>query len=452
GQEFGAFRWGYTSDPPLPGLTDRPLVTRDLLPLGSAPAMDLLYAFDDRFQDGTAEAASVAAIARLFAADTIWLPNDVAFDRYRTPRPELTAALFAATGADSGLGDAIGVGTPQPNTPVLAMVDEDSLSNPSIGQPLAPVELITVTDPVPIVRAKSEVVMLAGSGDGVVDAERWLYWSGTKKLLRYTADASVTADDIAAADRVIVTDSNRDRAHHWHSSQDVWGFTEDGADGQGVLVDSTDDERIPVFSPDEPADRTAADQRGGTRAAASAYGEPFAYRPESRAAMAVDGDLATAWVVADRWNPVGEFITVEADDAFPTVTLVQPHDARNRWITAVTMTTGGDTGADVGAGGEPFTVALDASSHTPQGQVITLPRPSASVTITIAAIEHHPAASLAGLDAVGFAEVTTAAGPSEEVVRVPSNVLPAVGADQPLDVVLTRLRTRATNRWRADPE
>ena len=36
GAEFGAFRWGYTVDPPLPGLTERPLVTRDLLPLGSA--------------------------------------------------------------------------------------------------------------------------------------------------------------------------------------------------------------------------------------------------------------------------------------------------------------------------------------------------------------------------------------------------------------------------------
>ena len=36
GAEFGAFRWGYTVDPPLPGLTERPFVTRDLLPLGSA--------------------------------------------------------------------------------------------------------------------------------------------------------------------------------------------------------------------------------------------------------------------------------------------------------------------------------------------------------------------------------------------------------------------------------
>jgi len=30
GAEFGAFRWGYTVDQPLPGLTEKPLVTRDL--------------------------------------------------------------------------------------------------------------------------------------------------------------------------------------------------------------------------------------------------------------------------------------------------------------------------------------------------------------------------------------------------------------------------------------
>ena len=54
--EFGAFRWGYTVDPPLPGLTDRPLVTRDLLPARAARRRwTSLYALDDRFQAGTVE-------------------------------------------------------------------------------------------------------------------------------------------------------------------------------------------------------------------------------------------------------------------------------------------------------------------------------------------------------------------------------------------------------------
>ena len=95
GSEFGAFRWGYTVDPPLPGLIDRPLVTRDLLPLGSPQAMDLLYALDDRFQSGIVEPASIAPVARLLGADTVWVTGDAAFDRFRTPRPELVHDLFA---------------------------------------------------------------------------------------------------------------------------------------------------------------------------------------------------------------------------------------------------------------------------------------------------------------------------------------------------------------------
>ena len=46
---------------------------RDLLPLGSAGLEDLSYALDDRFQDGVAEPATIAAVARLLGVDTIWL-------------------------------------------------------------------------------------------------------------------------------------------------------------------------------------------------------------------------------------------------------------------------------------------------------------------------------------------------------------------------------------------
>ena len=142
GAEFGAFTWGYTVDPPLPALTNRPVVTRDLLPLGSPAAMDLLDALDDRFQAGSAELASVAPIARLFGADTVWLPGDAAFDRFRTPRPELIAELFAA-GSDD-LGTPATYGDPAVNTPQVPMVDEQSLSEPAIGTAIAPVALVPV--------------------------------------------------------------------------------------------------------------------------------------------------------------------------------------------------------------------------------------------------------------------------------------------------------------------
>ena len=439
GTEFGAFRWGYTVDPPLPGLTTKPLVTRDLLPLGSPAAMDLIYALDDRFQEGTAEVAGLAPIARLLGVDTIWLANDIAFERFRTPRPELTHALFASGAA--GLGSAIAYGTPAVNVPILAMTDEQSISGATVGAALAPVELIPVTDPQPVMRTKTQSVVVAGSGDGLVDAAAAGLLTGNE-LIRYSADIANGATTIADASRVIVTDSNRDRAHQWRSAQDVTGFTEDGSAGSGVLRLDSADQRTPVFPNATSNDMTVSDQRGPVTAAASSYGEPSAYLPEDRPAMAIDGNPATAWLVGRRYSADGEYIRLDSASPVSTLTLVQPQDTRNRWITKIDITDGSSTyGAD-----------LTNESRTIGGQRIALRTPSKRVTITITATEQKPLAYGDGLDAVGFAEIATGAGPTEEIIRVPSNVLAKVGQTQPLDIVLTRLRTRATNRWRGDPE
>ncbi len=78
---------------PAPPRPDRQAARHPGPPARSAAprAMDLLYALDDRFQAGVAETGAVAPVARLLGADTIWLPGDAAFDRFRTPRPEITA-------------------------------------------------------------------------------------------------------------------------------------------------------------------------------------------------------------------------------------------------------------------------------------------------------------------------------------------------------------------------
>ncbi len=442
GIEFGAFRWGYTVDPPLPSLTNRPFVSRDLLPLGSAAAMDTLYALDDRFQEGTVDAASIAPIARLLGADTLWLPGDVAFERFRTPRPELINEMFRRS--ESQLGPLVDYGTPTTNVAQLPMIDEQSISNAAVGTPVAPVSLVQVKNPQPIVRAKVGEVVVAGSGDGLVDAAAAGLINGNE-LIRYAADIPATAggtDALQHADRVVITDSNRDRAHQWRGSQDVTGFTEDGSQQPGVLRFDSADQRIPVFASLDSTNMTIAEQRGSVRAQASAYGEPFAYRPEARAAMAIDGDTTTSWLVADRFDATGEFLQLTTDRAVDRITLVQPLDQRNRWITNVTI------GEKAGS----FAVALDDSSRGAQGQLIRLHQPSTQVTIRIDATATAALRTGEGLDAVGFAEVVSSAGVADEVVRVPSNVLDRVLDTQPIDIVLTRLRTRPTNRYRGDPE
>ncbi|MBI4884584.1 MAG: DUF3367 domain-containing protein [Actinobacteria bacterium] len=452
GAEFGAFRWGYTVDPPLPGMTTKPIVTRDLLPLGSAGAMDLLYALDDRLQEHTLDPRAIAAIARFLAADTIWLTNDAAFDRFRTPRPEEVAAVFEDE--PTGLGQPVPYGDPKPNTPDVAMLDETALTNNAIGEPLAPVELVPVREPIPIVRAATRVVVLVGSGDGVVDAAAAGLLHGDEALV-YAADLDATdlqrtaganPDRSLANATLILTDSNRDRAHHWRSSQDVSGFTESGGATNDVLRTDEADQRLPVFgSAPDGDDQTVAYLDSASDDAlivrASGYGEPFAYRPEQRPAMAVDGDPLTAWVVGDHGDPVGHFLTVSDNDG--ALALLQPQDlVANRQITSIRITAGTDFVTNVALG--------DTSLREP-GQVVTVPAHT-PLTITITGIASRPGGTAAGLSGVGFAELGL--GSHKEVVRLPTTaVAPTIaGADAPMAIVLTRLRVDPRNRWRSDPE
>jgi arabinofuranan 3-O-arabinosyltransferase len=448
GAEFGAFRWGYTVDPPLPGMTERPLVTRDLLPLGSPAVMDLLYALDDRFQSGVAELDAVAAVARLLGADTLWLTGDAAFDRFRTPRPELVHAAFGAGAA--GLGPPRAYGDAATNQPNVAMVDEQSVSDTRIGRPVPSVELIPVEEAVAVVRAKDAVVVLAGSGDGIVDAAAAGLIDG-HELVRYSAalPPGELAEALGAAELVILTDSNRDRAHHWRGSQDVVGFTETGGPESDALRLDDGDERLPVFPDSSPAVQTIAIQEGPVQAFASAYGEPFAYRPESRPFMAIDGDPATAWVVADRAPAEGEFIRLQIDEPIDHVTLRQPAGAQAvRHVGQVTIAVEGT---------EPLQVVLDDRSLTAPGQRVELGPTAGPVTLTVtieSVVVPDPTIGPA-LAAVGFAEIDVGLGPTSEVVRLPLDTTRTMAADPaetPLAVVLTRHRTRPTDRWRSDPE
>ena len=443
GTEFGAYRWGYTVDPPLPGLTERPLVTRDLLPLGTPALMDVLFAVDDRFQEGTIEPTAIAPLARLLGADTVFVTGDVAFERFRTPRPEQTAALYADA---PGLGPTTAFGPPVVNEPDVPMLDEAALADASIGTAVAPVELVSVEDPLPIVRVGADTVVVAGSGDGIVDAAAAGLIDGSEVL---RASASIDPDDLGDAIReasgVIVTDSNRLRAHQWRGTQDVVGFTEDDDRGTpDLLREDPADQRLPVFAEPVPESETVAVQRGPVVARATAYGEPFSYRPEHRAAMAVDGDLATAWVVADRADPTRDAIEITANEPIDALTLVQPLDpTTNRWITRL------DVFVD-GAG--PFPVELSEASRTEAGERLALPVTGRVVRLAITAIGEDLARLPNGPDAVGFAEIDAGLGPTEEIVVLPSDVLRIDDGTSPLSLVMTRLRTRPTNRWRSDPE
>lgn len=392
GVEFQVYSWGYTVDPPLAWLTKRPLITRDLLPLGSPGAMDLLYAFDDRFQNGTAEPAAVAPVLRFLGADTIWLARDTDSAYFNAVSPADVAAVLDHT-PDVTVGDA----------------NNDHVT------------LYHVQDPARIARAATRTVVVFGSGDGIIDAAAAGLLDGHEAVL-YAAD--LTDAELQqwgdAGALFLLTDSNRDRAHQWRGSQDVWGFTETGGRGSDVLRFDAQDARFPVFIDERAIDETTAAPDGGITVRATSYGSPVRYLPAHRPAMAVDGDPLTAWTVgADDGPTVGEQIRLSPVDGLRIVQATS--DAR---ITRV----------GIDDGGTHRSVDLGPESTTADGQRIPA---TGVVTITIEAVS--------GSGEVGFTELLPDAHP--ETVRTP--VLRAAPASGPFGVVLTRLTDQETQLRRA---
>lgn len=476
GAEFGAFRWGYTVDPPLPWLTERPLITRDLLPLGSPAATDLAFAADDRFQVGIAEAAWLAPIARLLGVDTIWVSGDAAFDRFDTPSPELTSDFYANAVTDpaNGLTAATAYGDPAVNIPDIPMLDETAiaalLGGPLVGNPVAPVELVHVADPQPVIRVTAGNLLVSGSGDGVIDAAAAGLIDGTEAI-RYSAslDADALAAAVATADALVVTDSNRQRAHHWRSSQEVTGMTEDGrhppvitADGGAVVGDA----RLPLFTAaDGGGDgigtgaggaATLAIVEGPVFATASGYGEPFSYQPEQRPVHAVDGDPATAWTVLDHR---GQFLELQTSASVDGMVVRQPDGAAGtRHLISVQLEI-----ADANGVRPRQRVDLDARSFG-SGQPVEFDPTTGPTTVRLHLGDlglGTPGVppGIVDLTPVGFSEVDLGLGPSHEVVVTPTDLtgtaraLAEVGATiAPTSFVLTRERVDPTDRHRSDPE
>ncbi len=449
GAEFGAYRWGYTVDQPLPGLTEKALVTRDLLPLGSAGAMDLLYALDDRIQEGRLDPGALAPIARLLGVDTVWLTNDHAFDRFRTARPEVVRDLVLDEG---GFAPPYRFGELFLNRAEVPYTDERALGDPRVGEPVVPVELVELYDPAGVVRASEHSILVSGSGDGLVDAAAAGLIDGNTTI-RYSASladqprALVAAVDDAVA--VIVTDSNRARARHWRSSQDTTGFTEYADPRLDPIEPVSGDERLPVFGTSDPDTTTVAIQRGPVTAAATSYGEPFAYLPEHRPFMAIDGDPETAWLVGEHGDPTGEMLRLYLEQGVDRVFLLQPNRPNARRITELTVV-GGDASGPIAD--MPTRIALDERSLVAPGQPLDISPRIRSLDLTIEAVGDGIPGTASAVSGVGFAEVSSALGPTSEIIRPPTDALLIADADTPLAFTFTRLRVDPMNRWRDDPE
>lgn len=444
GIESAAYRWGYPVDPILPGLTKKPLISRDWLPLGSAPLMDLVYALDDAFQSGTVRAESIAPVARLLGADTVMVVNSHQYERFGTIRPERADHVL---GDDPpGLRPLARFGTPTVNRAPDVDPTHPNWSEELVAHPhrlLPEIELYEVIEAAPLARTSTSPGIVAADGTSLVELAASGMVDGQQILIAEAAlDDETLSRAITRAPEILVTDGNRRRAHHWRSSQDVWGATEPDT---GVLLgDDLFDSRLPVFAHASSSSQTIVDS-SSLSARASSYGPALTFHPENRPAMAIDGDPGTAWRTRTHGDPRGETLEITSTgDPIRRLRLVQPLDANPlRWITAVHVN------ADA-AGWIPF--ALDDSSRTATGQIIELPEDASRVSVRIEAIAWSDPASASRGPGVGFAEVVDLDRTSPEVLVVPRRIQSLSDATPPTSFLFNRWRSDPFARWRTDPE
>jgi len=430
GAESAAYRWGYTVDPILPGLTRKPLITRDWLPLGSAPFDDLLYAVDDAFQEGRARPEMIAPVARLLGADTVMVVNSWQYERFGTVRPERTASMIGDDPPD--LVRVADFGDPSINLDPRPDADDDRGAFPP--EVLPEIVVYEVRDAASTVRLAESPSVVLGDGTGTVDLAAAGVIDGSHVLIPLAGVPDVDrASVVEAAPQVIVTDSNRRRAHHWRGSQEVWGATEplSGVVSRSDLFD----QRLPVF-PSATIDDQTIVRPESIEAVATSYGTELRYWPEFRPTMALDGDSSTAWKTTGRGSPIGEVLTVTSDaTSIDELRLLLPDDSDENEITRV------DIRVDRG---KWTSTAVGPEAKIAPGQSIPLPAPAGRVDLRIAAVSDPE-----DRGPVGFAEVLPVELRRTEVVRVPTT---PTGAGGKTSFVFTRLTVDPFDDWRHDPE
>lgn len=459
GSNFASYRWDgklvSSVDPITPGLTDRPFVAREQVPYGTLPTANLLAAFDDRMQQNVLEPKAIAPVARFLSAGDLNVRGDLAWERYGTVRPtEVWDMLSKATGL--GPPQIFGGKTIQQTSKQYPMLDEATLGMRSQETKDPRLAIVPVKDSPSIVKSAPVTgpVILDGDGSGLVSTAGAGLLTG-RELVLYSgtyADDPAKLRALAADDpTLVVTDSNRRRGQRWGTIQDAFGETETA--GQTPLTSDPSDQRIDIFD-DAGGDtaRTVAVQRGGVHAEATSYGNIVTYTPDVRAALAVDGNLNTAWVTG-AFGPVkGEALLLTFDDARTTdhITFRQPNGGHpNRWITKVKLTF--DNGFTT-------TVDLGPESRKGNGQTVTFPTQTfRNVKIAVAADNAGKQHSYRSLSSVGFAEVTVGDNPPTltEYIKLPSDLMNALGASsltRPLAIVLTRDRVNQYNALRTDSE
>jgi arabinofuranan 3-O-arabinosyltransferase len=434
GSDFADYQWGGTVDPVLPGLTDRSVLYRELIPQGGPGTADLLNAFERRLFEGWFEPATLPTIAHLFAVDTIVVRNDLQHERYRLARP---GPLWTDVTAVLGEADYDGVLVEDRSS--AALTDEIALARTDAATsfPINAAFDVQTGDAL-MLRDASTPMIVAGSGDGLVDLAAAGLLDPSSAVL-YAAALDNAALAAAESPWWVMTDTNRKQAHRWSTL----GFNLGAIESVSALQSDDDpgDSRLELFD-DKLVDQTIAVHLGDVAdVSATSYGSDIVYITEDAPQFGADGDLSTAWrgAIAAPSTGLGYHVEFAQAELLSHLTLVQPQVGVNdRFITRVRVTTAAGS----------FDVDLTEDSRTSQGQRIDVggqPQRTSKVSIEILADNIGDIATYVGQPGVGFAEVTpvrTDGAPviDDRVVRLPVASGRGIQPDDRLTYVFTRQR------------
>ena len=458
GADFSDYRWGATLDPPLPGLMDRPYVSRELIPAGDPASAALVRAIDRRLQEGVYEPSSLPALARLMGVGDVVLRSDLQYERFRTPQPISTWAKWTRL-RPQGLGAPKTFGPPVAETPAIPFIDEISLANPARLPPSrrrwptspSPTRCRSCAPSAPASRCSSPA-----DSEGLVDASAagMLDTTGVVRFAasQTSAKAQATAGAVQrrpAADRL--QPQARRALGHGPGELRLRRDRHRQAAGQGPQ------RRAAAGLPRETtADQTVAVLSGVADIEASNYGNEVSYSPSDRPFYAFDGDPTTAWSVGAFGDPRGAAAAGQpAQRRSPptTVTLVQPYNAP-----ATRYDHQGRAHLLRRRHGKS-TVDVDLT------RLLAAPRPgrwcasraarSPSVEFKIVQTSNGTLPSYDGQSGVGLAELSIPGVKASEVLRLPNDLFTAAGTDgskQALSVMLTRDRANPQEPFKTDTE
>ena len=374
--------------------------------MGEHYGSNLLAAVEQPYQQDT-RSKNAATLFRYLGVNQVVLQNDLRWGEASTARPSELQVLAR----DPSLGRPRAFGAPGAGNPREGGTAKGQPPPTAEERKLAPVEILPVPDPAPVVHADFlHPVVISGDGFGLASATRDGLLEGNPPVLYSGAMSEAELVALAGDDpSFVITDSNRRRAwgqggvRHNFSYTLPAGQTLPGLIAYGVFGGRTDTQSVAVYE-------------GVRSISASGYGSIFRQIPTVRPANAFDGDLKTAWEVGPFGSPVGSWIRVDftAPRFLSDVSLTEPPlpYPGTRQVTLARL--GFSDGSSWLTTIHPGTTEV----HFPA-------RKTSFLRVKIAAV------SASDLDtAVGFSEITIPGLKVREVVRVPSDLIDTIGANQ----------------------